>query len=66
MLEDVVTMIANEQNKLATVYLDDGKLTQCYDTLTTNSAWLDENAKKLKSKKLEKLYELNVRRALVS
>lgn len=58
-LEDVVAMVANEQNKLATIYLDKGNLEECIKCLDANGKWLQENSIKLKSKKLENYYFLN-------
>ena len=58
-LEDVVTMVANEQNKMATVYLDKGNLIECIKSLEENGKWLKANSIKLNSKKLENYYYLN-------
>lgn len=51
-LEDVVALVANEQNKLATDYLDAGDLLNCRRTLTRNNAFLQENAVRLDSERL--------------
>jgi Ca-activated chloride channel homolog len=58
-LEDIVAMVANERNKLATTYLDDGKIGLCIQTLDENKLWLENNSLKLKSKKLETYYKYN-------
>ena len=58
-LEDVVAMVANEQNKLATAYLDKGNLKECIQCLDANGKWLKDNSVKLGSKKLETYYRLN-------
>ena len=54
-LEDVVALVANEQNKLATDYLDAGDLDKCRETLTFNRDYLHENAVRLKSERLRVL-----------
>lgn len=51
-LEDVVALVANEQNKLATDYLDAGDLVRCRETLTANGAFLRDNADLLGSDRL--------------
>ena len=51
-LEDVVALVSNEQNKLATEYLDAGDLLNCRRTLTLNRDYLKENADLLKSDRL--------------
>ena len=58
-LEDVVAMVANEQSKMATVYLDNGDLKGCIECLNSNGKWLQENSVKLKSKKLKLYYTFN-------
>ncbi|MEC9094339.1 MAG: VWA domain-containing protein [Planctomycetota bacterium] len=58
-LEDVVALVSNEQNKLATVYLDKGNLEKCIETLDNNGKWLKENSISLNSEKLDKYYLLN-------
>lgn len=58
-MEDVVALVANEQNKLATVYLDQGKLELCRETLITNGKFLEENAKLLKSERLKVFVDYN-------
>jgi Ca-activated chloride channel family protein len=52
-LEDVVVLISNEQNKLATDFLDKGDLLRCRQTLLTNEAFLNEHAVKLNSRRLQ-------------
>jgi hypothetical protein len=51
-LEDVVVLISNEQNKLATDFLDHGDLARCRETLRSNERFLNENAEKLDSPRL--------------
>lgn len=51
-LEDVVVLVSNEQNKLATDFLDQGDLLRCRETLLSNGKFLNENAAKLDSKLL--------------
>ncbi len=51
-MEDVVAFVANEQNRLATDYLDAGDIMKCASTLEINSAFLKENADKYNSVKL--------------
>ncbi len=58
-LEDVVALVANEQNKLATDFLDKGDLLKCRETLATNGIFLLENAELLKSERLRELGSLN-------
>lgn len=58
-MEDVVAMVANEQNKIATMLLDKGNLLECINTLDANGKWLKDNSIKLKSKKLETYYLFN-------
>lgn len=58
-LEDVVAMVANEQSKLATVYLDNGDLKGCIECLNSNGKWLSENSVKLNSEKLDLFYTFN-------
>lgn len=55
-LEDVVALVANEQNKLATDYLDAGDIMKCREVLTTNSFFLKDNADLLGSEKLRGYY----------
>jgi len=58
-MEDVVLMVANEQSKLATVQLDEGDVASCRRILISNGHFIEDNAKLLKSKKLERLYIIN-------
>jgi Ca-activated chloride channel family protein len=51
-LEDVVVLVSNEQNKLATDFLDKGDLLKCRETLLSNEAFLYEHADKLESVRL--------------
>jgi Ca-activated chloride channel family protein len=51
-MEDVVALVANEQNKLATDYLDAGDIMKCREVLSSNSIFLKENARLLESEKL--------------
>jgi Ca-activated chloride channel family protein len=62
-MEDVIALVANEQNKLATSFLDQGDLLKCRETLISNAAFLEENAKKLGSDRLLQYYDLNVLQA---
>lgn len=43
-LADVVALVSSEQNKLATIYLDQGNLAQCRQTLKDNVDFLTINA----------------------
>ena len=52
-LEDVVAMVANEQSKMATVYLDNGDLKGCIECLNSNGKWLQENSVKIKKQEVE-------------
>lgn len=58
-MRDVVVLIANEQNKLATQYLDMGDKLKCVEVLNANGAFLQENAKKLDSPFLDFLSRSN-------
>lgn len=58
-LEDVVAMVANEQNKLATSYLDKGQIEECIKCLDDNSKFLKDNSIKLNSDKLKLYFEYN-------
>jgi Ca-activated chloride channel family protein len=51
-LEDVIVLVANEQNKLATNFLDQGDILRCAATLRSNEKFLNENAAKLNSPRL--------------
>ncbi len=51
-LEDVVALLANEQNKLATDFLDKGDLVRCRQTLISNGKFLREHAEALDSERL--------------
>ncbi len=53
-MEDVVVFVANEQNRLATDFLDAGDLFKCARTLEESNIFLKENSDKLgRSVKLE-------------
>ena len=54
-MEDVVALVSNEQNKLATRYLDEGNLKKCKEILTSNTYYLKTNAERFDSKKLDDL-----------
>jgi Ca-activated chloride channel family protein len=52
-MEDVVVLVSNEQNKLATDFLDKGDLLKCQETLLSNERFLNEHAIKLNSERLK-------------
>lgn len=58
-LEDVVVLVSNEQNKLATNFLDQGDLLKCRETLVSNGRFLEEHAEKLGSLRLKDYAESN-------
>jgi Ca-activated chloride channel family protein len=58
-MEDVVALVANEQSKLATDFLDAGDLLKCRSTLSSNGAFLREHAEKLDSVRLRGIYQSN-------
>ena len=51
-LEDIVVLVSNEQNKLATNFLDQGDLASCRETLLSNGKFLEQNAALLDSTRL--------------
>lgn len=58
-MEDVVAFVANEQNRLATDFLDVGDLLKCASTLEATNRFLKENADKLGSVRLQGLIITN-------
>jgi len=59
-MADVAALVANETNKLATKFLDEGDHAQCIILLNRNSAYLKENSALAPgNKKLQALYRLN-------
>lgn len=63
-MADVAALVANENNKLATRLLDQGKTLQCEQTLEANCKFLRTNASNLPSNgkqrlQLEALFDLN-------
>ena len=58
-MENVVALLASEQSKLATDYLDRGEMMKCISTLKSNSDFLQENALKFKSDRLRALLTTN-------
>lgn len=54
-MEDVVVFVANEQNRLATDFLDAGDLLKCASTLEASNRFLEEQAVKLNSKLLRQV-----------
>jgi hypothetical protein len=60
-MADVAAMVANENNKLATRYLDEGNYAQCISVLKDNSDYLRANVKMCpENKKLQALIRLNL------
>ena len=58
-MADVVALVANEQNKLATRFLDLGDIAACRKTLEGNAAFLSTNGVDLKCPSLETFAETN-------
>ena len=58
-LEDVVVLVANDQNKLATDFLDRGNIEKCREFLCTNREFLITNANKLDSERLREQVDWN-------
>lgn len=59
-MADVAAMVANENNKLATKYLDQGNLAACRKVLSSNNEYLEFNAKEAPTNvKLQTLLDLN-------
>ncbi len=64
-LPDVVALVPNERNKMATKYLDEGNLEKCRVTLTEKAFFLRSNAANLPEHavRLKKLAEINADQA---
>lgn len=58
-MEDVVAFVSNEQNRLATDFLDAGDMLKCVTTLRENDAFLKANADKLDSIRLRQIIVSN-------
>jgi hypothetical protein len=58
-MADVVALLANERNKLATQFLDQGDIEACRKTLQDNALYLSENGIALKCDTLEIFAETN-------
>ena len=58
-MADVVGLLANERNKLATQFLDQGDIEACRKTLQENASYLSENGAELKIDALEIFAETN-------
>lgn len=58
-MADVVALLANERNKLATQFLDQGDIEACRRTLQDNASYLSENGVALKCDALEIFAETN-------
>ncbi|TWT46962.1 von Willebrand factor type A domain protein [Thalassoglobus neptunius] len=58
-MEDVVAFVSNEQNKLATDFLDAGDLVRCAETLEQNNLYLKANADLFGSERLIELQNIN-------
>ncbi|MEW4487309.1 VWA domain-containing protein [Thalassoglobus sp. JC818] len=58
-MEDVVAFVSNEQNKLATDFLDAGDLVRCAETLEKNNLYLKANADMYDSDRLIQLQKIN-------
>ena len=58
-MADVVALLANERNKLATQFLDQGDIEACRRTLQENAFYLSENGAELKNDALEIFAETN-------
>ena len=58
-MADVVALLANERNKLATQFLDQGDIEACRKTLQENAFYLSENGVALKNDALEIFAETN-------
>lgn len=58
-MADVVALLANERNKLATQFLDQGDIEACRRTLQENAFYLSENGAELKNEALEIFAETN-------
>jgi hypothetical protein len=58
-MADVVALLANERNKLATQFLDQGDIEACRRTLQENASYLSENGAELKVDALEIFAETN-------
>ena len=58
-MQDVVAFLANERNKLATIYLDRGDLAKCVQTLQENNDFLQTNLNSYFCPSLEDLFKSN-------
>lgn len=58
-MADVVALLANERNKLATQFLDQGDIEACRRTLQENASYLSTNGAELKNDALEVFAETN-------
>jgi Ca-activated chloride channel family protein len=58
-MADVVALLANERNKLATQFLDQGDIEACRRTLQENASYLSENGAELNVDALEIFAETN-------
>lgn len=58
-MADVVALLANERNKLATQFLDQGDIEACRRTLQENASYLSENGAELQVDALEIFAETN-------
>ena len=58
-MADVIALLANERNKLATQYLDQGDIEACRRTLQENAFYLSEKGAELKNDALELFAEEN-------
>ncbi|MEJ7591341.1 MAG: VWA domain-containing protein [Planctomycetaceae bacterium] len=59
-MADVVALVASEQNKLATEFLDRGDLVRCRNSLEENAKFLNANADAYKSPSLKELADSNL------
>ncbi len=59
-MADVVALVASEQNKLATEFLDRGDLERCRKSLEENAKFLNANADAYKSPSLKELADSNL------